>query len=77
MPDLVHTLGFEDREVVYQVLSVAIPRLTEMQTRCLLLSFWGLNQELIGRILGVKQCTVSEHVAKAFAEIERAASEFV
>jgi hypothetical protein len=77
MPDLINTLEFEDQEVVYLVLSVAIPRLTVMQTRCMLLSFWGLTQELIGRILGVGQSSVSRAVTDAFAEIERAASEIV
>ena len=77
MTGVIQTLEYEDQEVVYQVLSVAIPRLTQMQTRCLLLTFWGLTQELIGRILGVGQRAVSTHVSNAFAVIEDAAEEFV
>ena len=77
MTGVIQTLEYEDQEVVYQVLSVAIPRLTQMQTRCLLLTFWGLRQELIGRILGIGQRAVSQHVANAFAEIEGVADGFV
>ena len=77
MTGVIQTLEYEDQEVVYQVLSVAIPRLTQMQTRCLLLTFWGLTQELIGRILGVGQGAVSRHVSHAFAVIEGVADEIV
>ena len=50
---VLQTLEYEDQEIVYQVLAVAIPRLTEMQTRCLLLTFWGIKQATIARILNV------------------------
>jgi transcriptional regulator len=70
---VLQTLEYEDQEIVYQVLAVAIPRLTEMQTRCLLLTFWGIKQATIARILNVSQQAISQTVAGAFAVIEAVA----
>jgi DNA-binding CsgD family transcriptional regulator len=72
---VLQTLEYEDQEIVYQVLAVAIPRLTEMQTRCLLLTFIGLSQERMAAVLGIRRQSVSDHVAKALAVIAAAAGE--
>jgi len=70
------TLDIEDQEVFYQVMLAALPRLTDMQRQCLLLSILGLTQEQVGAIVGVNQKTVSAHFTKALTEIASVACAF-
>ena len=74
--NIAEALDYEDRETFYQTLTAAIPKLTEMQMRCLILSLLGLTQVQAALILGVTQPVVSAHFSGALAEIENAAGEF-
>jgi transcriptional regulator len=76
MLGILGTLNYEDRETFYQTLAAAIPQLTEMQMRCLLLSLLGLTQEQTARILGVTQRSVSHNARAALATIAEAAMEY-
>lgn len=74
---LIDGLEYEDREAFCQTLAIAIPRLSDMQTRCLLLSLLGLTQKQTACILGIVQPTVSYHVKRALEIIAAEAAVFV
>lgn len=76
MLGILGTLSYEDRETFYQTMAAAIPQLTEMQMRCLLLSLLGLTQEQAALILGVTQRAVSHNARGALAMIAETAVEY-
>jgi len=73
--EAIRDLPPEDREFVLQSIVQAFDKLTRRQTECLLLSVWGFNQERIGKILGIGQRSVSQHLDYAHRRIAKAAQE--
>ena len=77
MLPIIETLNFDDKEVFWQVMTEALPQLTVMQRQCLLMSIIGLEQSVIGGILGVSQQIVSRHFNNALNKIEVISQEYV
>lgn len=77
MLGFVETLDHDEREVFYQTIAAAVPKMTEMQAKCLLLSLLGLTQDTIAAILGVAKRTVSYHVKQAVARASLEAMRYV
>jgi len=74
----VEELGFEDREIVLQVLAAVWPVMTERQRECLMLCcFAGLTQEGAGEVLQVGQRTVSQHFEAALEKVKEIAPEYL
>ena len=69
-------LSFEDKEVMVQVLGVAVPMLTERQKDCLLLQLLGLTQTEAGDVLGVGQSVVARHVLAAMEKVKQIANSY-
>lgn len=73
---LLDGLDYEDREVAVQTISASVPRLTEMQLRCLTLLLLGRTQHQAAQILGVTQRTVAYHFRRALEAVESEAVAF-
>jgi len=77
MLGFVENLDHDEREVFYQTIAAAVPKMTEMQAKCLLLSLLGLTQDTIAAILRVAKNTVSYHLKLAIARASAEASKYV
>ena len=69
-------LSFEDKEVMVQVLGVAVPMLTERQKDCLLLQLLGLTQTEAGEVLGVERSVVTRHMLALMAKVKEIANSY-
>ena len=77
MISILETLDYDDKEVFWQVMTEALEQMTKMQQLCLLMSIIGLEQSMIGGILGVGQRVVSYHFNNALGIIEVISREYV
>ena len=68
-------LGFEDQEILLQVLEAAA--LTQRQRECLAWQLAGLTQEQVGKLLGITQQVVAEHFAAALNKAQTIAPEYL
>ena len=62
-------LGFEDKEILIQVMEQAVEKMTHTQSLCAFALIAGWNQEEVGKILNMSQQAVSHNFAKALGII--------
>ena len=70
-------LGFEDKEILLQVMGQAMEEFTHRQLVCLLLQLAGWNQEEVGRILGIAQPVVCQHFNAALGKVRKSSLEYL
>ena len=62
-------LGFEDKEILLQVMEQAVEKMTHTQSLCAFALIAGWNQEEVGKILNMSQPAVSHNFDKALGII--------
>ena len=62
-------LGFEDREILLQVMGQAVEKMTHTQSLCAFALIAGWSQEEVGKILRMDQSSVSRNFASALGII--------
>jgi len=72
-----HSLSFEEREIVQQVMAEAWPLLTDRQAQCLRLQVEGRTQAEVEELLGISQRVVCFHVKAALRKVGEIARGYV
>ena len=63
-------LGFEDKEILLQVMEQAVEKMTRTQSLCVLALVAGWNQEEVGEMLDISHQAVSHNYHKALGVIK-------
>lgn len=77
MLPILETLELEDREIFWQVMTEALEQMTPMQRQCLMMSILGMDQTVIGRIIGVNNKAVSYHFNNALDKVKEVSTKIL